>query len=274
MKKFEELVFSDDYIFKIVMEEKDVFKAVLKAVLPQLEVESLVSLETEKPYTLGYFLHGVRFDVVAKGGKNVINIEMQILDEGDTAERSLYYLALLIVLSLEKGKKYKQIPECCVIFFCKFDPMKQGLPIYTFDIKCEEQKGLTLTSKAKIILLNAPAWKKCESGELKELLKFITTNKAQGDVARLVAETVKDKKAKEITKGGWGMLEDELRRERKEGEREGKRKGERKGERKKALETASNFIKMGVLTFEQIASGTGLPVEEVAALHQRLSATL
>ena len=141
---------------------------------------------------------------------------------------------------------------------------------------------MTLTSKAKIILLNAPAWKKCEAGELKELLRFITTNKAQGDVARLVAKTVKDKKAKEITKGGWGMLEDELRRERKEGKKEGKREGERKGERKgarkgerkKALETASNFIKMGVLTFEQIASGTGLPVEEVAALHQRLSATL
>ena len=77
-----------------------------------------------------------------------------------------------------------------------------------------------------------------------------------------MAKTVKDKKAKEITMRRWGMLEDELRRERKE--------GEKKGKRKKALETARNFIKMGVLTFEQIASGTGLPVEEV----KRLSATL
>ena len=34
----------------------------------------------------------------------------------------------------------------------------------------------------------------------------------------------------------------------------------------KAVATAKNFIAMGVLTIEQIAQGTGLSVEEVAAL--------
>ena len=258
MKKFEELTFSDDYIFKLVMEEADVFKAVLKVVMPKLDVESLVSLESEQPYTLGYFLHGVRFDIVAKGGKNIVNVEMQIVDEGDTAERSLYYLALLIALSLQKGREYKEIPECCVIFFCKFDPMKQGLPVYTFDLMCQQQEGLTLTSKAKIILLNAPAYEKCKDGELKELLKFIMTNKAESETTRIVADAVKDKKAKEITKGGWGMLEDELHKERKEGKAEG------------VIETARNLIKMGLLTLEQIAQGTGLSLEEV----KRLSVSL
>ena len=38
------------------------------------------------------------------------------------------------------------------------------------------------------------------------------------------------------------------------------------GERNKAVATARNFRMMGVLTIEQIALGTGLSVEEVAAL--------
>ena len=261
VKKFEELTFSDDYIFKLVMEEPDVFKAVLRAVMPQLEVESLVSLETEKPYTLDYFLHGVRFDIVAKGGKNVVNVEMQIVDEGDTSERSLYYLAVLIGSSLPKGKEYKEIPECCVIFFCKFDPMKRGLPVYTFDLKCAEQAELTLTSKAKIILLNAPAWGKCKEGELKELLKFIMTNKAESETTRIVADAVSDKKTKEITKGGWGMLEDEMRK--------AERKGERKGEINKAIETAKKALDRKI-SFDVIADLTGLPVEEVRQLSARL----
>ena len=36
MKKFEDLTFSDDYIFKLVMEEADVFKAVLENDTPRV----------------------------------------------------------------------------------------------------------------------------------------------------------------------------------------------------------------------------------------------
>ena len=41
--------------------------------------------------------------------------------------------------------------------------------------------------------------------------------------------------------------------------------GEKKGEHKKAIETAKNFLKMG-LSVEQVAQGTGLTVEEIKKL--------
>ena len=47
-KAFEELTFTDDYIFKLVMEQPEIFKAVLALILPTIEVEKLTSLETEK----------------------------------------------------------------------------------------------------------------------------------------------------------------------------------------------------------------------------------
>ena len=38
------------------------------------------------------------------------------------------------------------------------------------------------------------------------------------------------------------------------------------GEKKNALESAKNFLKMNILTPEQIAQGTGLTVDEVKQL--------
>ena len=40
-KRFEDLTFADDYIFKLVMERSDVFEAFLKVIMPELEVEKL-----------------------------------------------------------------------------------------------------------------------------------------------------------------------------------------------------------------------------------------
>ena len=47
--------------------------------------------------------------------------------------------------------------------------------------------------------------------------------------------------------------------------------GELRGERKKAIESAKNFIKMGVLTIEQIAQGLGLAEEDVIEAKNKLN---
>ena len=46
---------------------------------------------------------------------------------------------------------------------------------------------------------------------------------------------------------------------------EGLAEGLEKGEHKKAIETAKNFLKMG-LSVVQVASGTGLSIEEIKEL--------
>ena len=47
-------------------------------------------------------------------------------------------------------------------------------------------------------------------------------------------------------------------------------RGVNQGERNKAIETAKNFLKMNILTVEQIAQGTGLSVAEVQELAAQL----
>lgn len=55
--------------------------------------------------------------------------------------------------------------------------------------------------------------------------------------------------------------------------KDGHEQGLAEGQQQKALETAENLLKMNVLTAEQIAQGTGLPLEQVLELQKEISVT-
>ena len=54
------------------------------------------------------------------------------------------------------------------------------------------------------------------------------------------------------------------------GLKEGRAKGRAEGARENAIENAKNFLKMKILTAEQIAKGTGLKLEEVQKLTEEI----
>ena len=56
------------------------------------------------------------------------------------------------------------------------------------------------------------------------------------------------------------------------GKQEGIQQGIQQGIQEKAIETAKKFLAMG-LTFEQVAEGTGLPLETVEKLAKDITAT-
>lgn len=60
----------------------------------------------------------------------------------------------------------------------------------------------------------------------------------------------------------------------KNGHEQGLTEGIITGNQQKALETAENLLKMNVLTAEQIAQGTGLPLEQVLELQKKISVTI
>ena len=256
-KTFEELTFTDDYIFKLVMEQLEIFKAVLNLILPSIEVQDLTSLETEKPFTVDYFFHGVRFDILAKGLEKFIDMEIQVLDTGELGERAMYYLSLLVAQSLKKGQSYKMLGESYVVFFCKSDPFGKGLPVYEFQMTCTVDPKLKLTDKVHVIFYNASAWDKCENEGLKALLCYMMTGEAASDLTHRIEQAVVQIKNNRKTQGGWGMFYERMIAERNE--------GIAIGVREKALETARNLLAMG-FGIEQTAQAVGLSFDEVASL--------
>ena len=68
------------------MSRPEIFKAVVNTLLPKLTFDTLVSLETEKPHTLDFYKHGVRFDLLAEGIGTLLNMEMRLRPKGRSHE--------------------------------------------------------------------------------------------------------------------------------------------------------------------------------------------
>ena len=65
-------------------------------------------------------------------------------------------------------------------------------------------------------------------------------------------------------------IEDEKEDGYEEGLAEGREAGRVEGASQKAIETAENFLRMGVNTIEQISQAIGLPLEKVQEIAEQL----
>ena len=110
MTKNLELQLTNDYIFKRLFSKKgneDILKDLLEGILeiPIKEVEVMQEVELERVDIKDKL--GV-LDIKAIINENItVNIEMQIVDEKNMIERTLYYWAGLYYTGLKRGKDYK-----------------------------------------------------------------------------------------------------------------------------------------------------------------------
>ena len=110
MTKNVELQLTNDYIFKRLFSKKgneDILKDLLEGILeiPIKEVEVMQEVELERVDIKDKL--GV-LDIKAIINENItVNIEMQIVDEKNMIERTLYYWAGLYYTGLKRGKDYK-----------------------------------------------------------------------------------------------------------------------------------------------------------------------
>ena len=110
MDKNVELQLTNDYIFKRLFSKKgneDILKDLLEGILeiPIKEVEVMQEVELERVDIKDKL--GV-LDIKAIINENItVNIEMQVVDEKNMIERTLYYWAGLYYTGLKRGRDYK-----------------------------------------------------------------------------------------------------------------------------------------------------------------------
>ena len=110
MNKNVELQLTNDYIFKRLFSKKgneDILKDLLEGILeiPIKEVEVMQEVELERVDIKDKL--GV-LDIKAIINENItVDIEMQIANEKNMIERTLYYWAGLYYTGLKRGKDYK-----------------------------------------------------------------------------------------------------------------------------------------------------------------------
>ena len=139
IKPFEELEFYDDFMFGLVMQDKELCRKVLECLMG-IKIKEINFPEPQKVFEPFYSSHGIRLDVYVQGENTVYDVELQNKNEFNIGKRSRYYRGMMDIDQLLKGQDYSNLKKSVIIFLCRFDPFNRNEPCYTFKYKCEENK--------------------------------------------------------------------------------------------------------------------------------------
>lgn len=269
----EKLKVTNDYIFKKIFAKKgnesilkDFLIAVLEIPIEKIEILKDTHLErTIKENKLGIL------DIKATLNSNIIvNIEMQIRNQYNIKERSLYYWSNLYSNNLYKNQDYIENNRTITINILDFNIFEEG-PYHEKCMITREHNGEILTEDLEIHFIQIPKCsKEDEKTKLDQWMQFIGDISKEG-VKRAMEENKEIKKAQEELEYLTGdeeerriafLREKAIRDEvsningaRKEGMKEGK------------LEIAKKLKEKG-MKIEEISEITGLASDDIEKIIQ------
>ena len=264
-KSFNELTFSDDWMFQKVMQNPQICAELVERLL-HINVDHVEYPELEKAIAPYYTSKGVRLDVYLKDSNKVIDIECQANLKPALGKRTRYYQSMIDIDNLMKGEEYENLKESYILFICKNDPFKDekenhfGLPCYTFRNICAENSTVNLDDKTIKVIYNASAYEKEEDPLIKDFLHFIYTGEpGKDDLSNRLSRLVENCKENENLRSDYlavNLHDHDIRYE-------ALKEGEEIGAQKKAVEAAIISIKEFHASPEDAAQKMGAPLDLV-----------
>lgn len=252
MKNYEELTFSDSFMFAKVTEDPKNCKRVLESLLGE-EINLISEPNVEKELRNVPGGKYVRLDLYAEDDKaRVFDAEMQNYEKGkkdSLPKRSRYYQAMLDSYILNAGEDYKNLNESFIIFICRFDPFGKGLYRYTFKGKCEELSDLNMGDGATLIFFNTKGDLRKAPEETRNLLKYvetgIVTNKLTEDIDCSVKSAIESAVWKEDYMLSVLWRKDAILEGREEGLMQGREEGLEQGREEGLVQGREEGIRQG-----------------------------
>lgn len=193
MLKWETLTIKDNFIFGKTMESNpDLCRRLIEKVL-DVKIKFISYPEREKTIEARLDSKGIRLDVYVEDDNNrSFDIEIQLTDNDDLAKRMRYYIDLIDLDKLNKGKsvKYKSLGESYIIFICLFDVFGYGYQFYDFDIVCRRNSALHLIDGTHRIFLCTEGEDTELSYEVKNFLDYVAGRGIKSDFIRELDEAV------------------------------------------------------------------------------------
>lgn len=231
--------------------------------IPYDSIENLVVLNSEimpDSITEKYS----RMDIRMKANGRLINVEMQIKDEGDYKDRSLYYLSKLYSGQLKSGEVYGSLNQCISINIINFNLFDCEKYHSSFSMR-EDSRNEQLTDKftahyfelkkiGKNIDKNnkQELWLRLINAETEDEIDMLqqTGVKQIQDAVVVLHKMSADEKTRELAEMREKALHIEAT-EKAHARAEGEAVGLKKGEKRKEAEMISKMRKSG-LSEEQI----------------------
>lgn len=248
-------------MFGEVMRKEPIAKAFLESLLCK-KIAEIRYAEKEQDISDDPESHGIRLDVyIEDKNRTRYNVEMQTSKNDDIQKRSRYYQSGIDRRFLERGAKYKELPESFVIFVCDFDFYKRGLAQYERLSVIKDAKDVAYNDGSHVIMLNTH-YKKGNAP--KEILEFLDYIKSKDDDFSCVSSLV------QMAKDELDVVRNDKRKEERymtwqlsiqEAEERGEKRGEKRGEQKTLAKAILAFA--DILTPEDIADRLNVPLKEV-----------
>ena len=155
-KKYDDLTFTDDFMFcKVMTTNPELCHELLELILGK-KVGAFTRLDQQKPIEMTADGKGIRFDVYSEDDSGIVyDCEMQTSKKDNLPKRTRYYQGMIDLNLLERGADYKELKKSYVIFICPFDQFQEGLHKYTFENQCKEIPELVLGDESTKIFLCA-----------------------------------------------------------------------------------------------------------------------
>ena len=142
----------DNAFFPVLGQDPGVMEEILRVILNDntLTVEKVIA-EYTLPNLSG---RGVRLDSFCETGDgHRINVEVQKADDDDHIRRCRYNAAGMTWKEAEKGTRFKDLPDVCVVYITEHDFLHGGRTIYHVD-KILRENGSLIDDGSSVIYVN------------------------------------------------------------------------------------------------------------------------
>lgn len=111
-KNYDELTFTDDFMFcKVLENNPEICRELLEMIL-NVKIRKIVCTNKQKTIEITSDGKGIRLDVYLEDAENTIyDIEMQTTEQKDLPKRSRYYQGMIDLNLIERGAKYKELKK-------------------------------------------------------------------------------------------------------------------------------------------------------------------
>ena len=264
----------NDYMFKAVLQENQEVLVNLVATLMGIPEEDISSCVITNPIKLGKSINSKEcvLDIsLVLNGDITINIELQIDNEGNWPERSLYYWSKSFDL-LQTGEDYEILRRTYQIGILDFTLFKDSPEFYSEYKLQNVQNGRVYTDKLTIRVLDLTNielagdgeeelahWARIFKAETMEELKQLASSKEV--MQKMIVTLAKLSEEEEIRQQCEAREKNErdMRSMYKFGLKNGIEQGIEQGKEQMLL----SFVKKGIITVETAAEELGKSAEEI-----------
>ena len=206
IKKFEDLTFTDDFMFCKTMQNPRLCKRLIEMILSD-KIGKIAYISVQHNISTYEQAKSVRFDVLvqAENGK-LYDVEMQVSNERNIPKRMRFYQAAIDISFLDKGNSYNSLNDSFIIFICLFDIIGKNRPVYTFENLCIEDKNTPLQDGTRKVIINAEAFNNTKNKELKEFLEYLKTGKATNEFTRRIEKMIQAIKQNEQARQEYRLM--------------------------------------------------------------------